>query len=85
MRLVGRVPSELESEFSEYLESRGLDLLYSQYWDPSSEFLGIVLRTQRVDDVVLTRPVFVCREWAERCGDASEGPVPRTEWGRQTR
>ncbi|MEW2134985.1 hypothetical protein [Streptomyces sp. NPDC005435] len=85
LRLVSRVPSELEMQFSEYVESRGLDLLYSEYWDLSSESLGIVLRAQRVDDVVLSRPIFVCEDWAERCGDSSEGRIPQTEWQRQSR
>ncbi|MFE2540924.1 hypothetical protein [Actinacidiphila glaucinigra] len=85
LRLVGRVPSELKAQFSEYVGSRGLSLLYSEYWDPSSEELGIVLRVQRVDDVVLSRPVFVCEAWAERCGDSREGKIPSTEWNRFSR
>ena len=80
VRLVGRVPSELEEQFSEYLEARDQGIVFSQYWDPSSELLGLVLRAQRVDDVVLSRPIFVCRSWAERCGDATEGPIPSAEW-----
>ncbi|WP_247594048.1 hypothetical protein [Streptomyces sp. S816] len=82
MRLAGRVPSDLEDEFDRYLELQGQTIMYSQSWDPSSSLLGVVLRAQRVDDVVLTRPVFVSRAWADRCGDESEGPIPRSEWQR---
>jgi hypothetical protein len=32
-----------------------------------------VIRPQWAGDKVLTRPVFVAREWAERCCDTSEG------------
>ncbi|MFC9932479.1 hypothetical protein [Streptomyces sp. NPDC127190] len=83
IRLAGRVPSELEDEFARYLESRGQAIMYSQSWDPSSSLLGVVLRAQRVDDVVLTRPVFVCRAWADRCGDETEGSIPCAEWQRR--
>jgi hypothetical protein len=80
MRLVGRFPSELEKQFFEYLEARDQYMWVSQCSDPSSEVLGLVVRAQRVDDVVLSRPVFVCESWAERCGDVTEGMVPRAEW-----
>jgi hypothetical protein len=82
MRLVGRVPSVLEDEFVEYLDARGRGVCYNQYGDPSDEELGLILRAQRVDDVVLSRPVFVSPEWASRCGDVSEGHVPQAEWTR---
>ncbi|WP_406494133.1 hypothetical protein OG936_10620 [Streptomyces sp. NBC_00846] len=80
MRLVGRVPSELEEQFVQYLEARGRMVTYNQFWDFSCNVLGIVVRAQRVDDVVLSRPVFVASHWANRCGDACEGPVPNEEW-----
>lgn len=80
--LVGRVPSELEDQFTRYLEAHDRMVIYSQFWDPSSDVLGIIVRAQRVDDVVLSRPVFVSRDWADRCGDVSEGRVPRAEWQR---
>jgi hypothetical protein len=83
--LTGRVPSEIEEQFVGYIESRGLDLVYSEFWDMSSETLGIVLRAQRVDDVVLSRPIFVGRSWGERCGSCSEGRIPQDEWLRQSR
>jgi hypothetical protein len=82
MRLVGRVPSVLEDEFVGYLEARGRGVRYNQRGDPSDEEFGLILRAQRVDDVVLSRPVFVSPEWASRCGDVSEGHVPQAEWTR---
>ncbi|MFC8717643.1 hypothetical protein [Kitasatospora sp. NPDC057198] len=81
--LVGRVPSELESEFTEYTAAHGHDLRYSQDTSPGSEALGVVLRAQRAGDVMLSRPIFVAPIWAERCGDTSEGPVPEAEWRSQ--
>jgi hypothetical protein len=78
--LVGRVPSELEDRFVGQLEARDEEVSFNQYADPSSQALGIVLRAQRVDDVVLSRPVFVSCAWARRCGDSSEGSVPEAEW-----
>lgn len=80
LKLVGRVPSELEDAFAEYTSAHGHDLRYSQHADPGSESLGVVLRAQRAADVVLSRPVFVSSAWAERCGDVTEGPIPMEEW-----
>ncbi|MEU8619473.1 hypothetical protein [Streptomyces sp. NPDC048623] len=80
LRLVGRVPSELEDAFAEYTSTNGHDLRYSQHADPGSETLGLVLRTQRAGDVVLSRPVLVASTWAERCCDLSEGCIPTEEW-----
>jgi hypothetical protein len=82
MRLVGRVPSELDDEFLEYLGSFEESANYNQHGNLSSDRLGLVLRAQRVDDVVLSRPVFVSSDWADRCGDVSEGPIPEAEWTR---
>lgn len=80
LNLVGKVPSELEDQFMEFLDSMGLGAHVNQHGNLSSRELGIVLRVQRVGDVVLSRPVFVCREWAARCGDVREGPIPQSEW-----
>ncbi|MFE7800375.1 hypothetical protein [Nocardia sp. NPDC057440] len=80
MQLVAQVPSRLEDQFLEYATTQGKEPRYSQQADPGSELLGVVIRTQRAGDVVLTRPVFVAREWAERCCDTSEGYIPRDEW-----
>jgi hypothetical protein len=81
--LVGRVPSELAYQFIDYAASRGASVVYSQQGDPGANDLGIVLRAQRAGDVLLTRPVFVAREWADRVADTSEGPVPQVEWSKQ--
>lgn len=78
--LVGRIPSELDGEFSEYAESGEQGIIYNQRGDCCSEILGLVLRAQRVDDVVLSRPVLVSKQWSERCGDISEGFIPQVEW-----
>jgi hypothetical protein len=55
MRLVGRVPSELEEQFVQVLEASGWMVTYNQFWNFSCNVLGIVVRAQRVDDVVLRR------------------------------
>ncbi|WP_245790710.1 hypothetical protein [Streptomyces monashensis] len=78
--LVGQVPSRLEDEFTDYLEARNRDLQYSQYADPCSAQLGLVLRAQRAGDLVLSRPVMVAEAWADRCWDTTEGCIPRQEW-----
>jgi hypothetical protein len=80
MRLVAQVPSRLEDEFLEYATARGKEPRFSQTADPGSELLGLVIRPQRAGDVVLTRPVFVAQERAERCCDTSEGYIPLAEW-----
>jgi hypothetical protein len=80
LRLTGRVPSELRQQFEDYVAAHGIGLFISSQADPGSEELGLVLRAQRAEDVLLTRPVFVAGEWAYRCGDASEGPIPKEEW-----
>jgi hypothetical protein len=80
VRLVGRVPSELAREFVQYTMSHGISAVYSQQGDPGADELGLLLRAQRAGDILLTRPVFVAREWADRVSDASEGFVPEVEW-----
>jgi len=80
VRLVGRVPSELANEFVEYTLSHSASAVYSQHGDPGSDELGLVLRTQRAGDVLLTHPVLAAREWADRVSDAAAGSVLPTEW-----
>jgi hypothetical protein len=79
IELVGRTPSRVEERFIDYADRRGLELRYSQFADPSSSQLGLVLRAQRAGDVVLSRPVMVAPAWADRCGD-TEGHIPQQEW-----
>jgi hypothetical protein len=81
--LTGRVPSELEQEFIDYAKSHGVRVAYSQHGDPGADAFGLVLRTQRAGDVLLTRPVCVAREWADGVSDVSEGLVPQVEWSQR--
>jgi hypothetical protein len=80
--LVGQVPSKLEEDFSDHMSAQGLDeaIRYSQCGDLGTDALGVVLRAQRVGDIVLSRPVFVAREWADMVWDAWEGTIPMEEW-----
>ncbi|KAB2348615.1 hypothetical protein F8566_16755 [Actinomadura rudentiformis] len=78
--LVGRVPSELGDLFVRYAESRGVQVQYSQEGYVGAEAFGFVMRTQQADDALLTRPVFVAREWADSVADAQLGFVPQAEW-----
>ncbi|MFI0091999.1 hypothetical protein [Streptomyces bobili] len=82
LRLVGQVPSKLAALFVDYVVSKGLrdDVYFSQEGDPGADELGVVLRAQRAGDILLTRPVLVAREWADRVYDTSEGPIPDEEW-----
>jgi hypothetical protein len=81
--LTGRVPSELAREFGGYAKSHCVRIEVSQHGDPGADALGLVLRTQRAGDVLLTRPVFVAREWADGVSDVSEGSVPQVEWSQR--
>lgn len=80
MRLVGQVPSRLEEQFWDYATTHNMRLRYSQSADPGALELGLVLRAQRVGDLVLSRPVMVAEAWADRCWDISEGRIPQSEW-----
>ncbi|MEU1518057.1 hypothetical protein ABZ490_38940 [Streptomyces sp. NPDC005811] len=82
LRLVGQVPSKLADQFADYVSGQGLDgaIRCSQYGDLGADALGVVLRAQRAGDILLSRPVFVAREWADRVCDAWEGHVPQEEW-----
>ncbi|GAA1972409.1 hypothetical protein GCM10009838_34990 [Catenulispora subtropica] len=80
IRLVGRVPSELEAEFIDYATAHDAGARYSVSNDPAAVGLGVVLRAQRAGDVVVSRPVFVGREWDHMFWDSSESCIPDTEW-----
>jgi len=45
-----------------------------------AEAFGFVMRAQQAGDVLLTRPVFVARDWADSVADAQLGFVPQAEW-----
>ena len=79
LRLVGRPPSRVEEEFADYAHRHRTELRYTQFADPSSSQLGLVLRAQRAGDVVLSRPVLVAPAWADSCGD-TETRIPDQEW-----
>lgn len=82
LRLVGRVPSVLADLFVDHMLSRGLPeaVRSSQYGDLGADEVGLVLRAQRAEDILLTRPVFVAREWSDRVCDVTEGYIPDEEW-----
>jgi hypothetical protein len=80
IRLVGGAPSGVAHEFAEYAFSHDVIVSISQHGDTGAEEFGILLRAQRCGDVLLTRPVFVAREWADSVTDISEGSVPQAEW-----
>ncbi|RAY12324.1 hypothetical protein DPM19_26645 [Actinomadura craniellae] len=82
LRLVGEVPSRLNDRFVDCVRARGLaeHVGCSQYGDLGADEIGLVLRAQRAGDILLSRPVFVGHEWADRVCDAWEGSIPEEEW-----
>lgn len=74
--LVGRPPSEVEEWFLEHARTRGTELRYSHEGNPGSAALGVVMRVQRAGDVVVSRPLFLTREWASAPWDH----IPHSEW-----
>jgi hypothetical protein len=74
--LVGRVPSQAEQWICDHAETHGMDLCYSHEGNPRSRDLGLIMRVQRAADVVLSRPLFLIREWSEAAWDH----VPPSEW-----
>lgn len=76
--LVARVPSETEDWLYKRTKAHELDLIYTHAADPGSAELGLILRAQRAGDIVLTRPLFLIREWAENSWDC----IPSEEWSR---
>lgn len=74
--LVARVPSEAEEWVCNHTNAHELDLIYTHAADPGSADLGLILRAQRAGDIVLTRPLFLIREWAQRSWDC----IPASEW-----
>ncbi|MFE3206263.1 hypothetical protein [Embleya sp. NPDC059237] len=78
--LVGGVPSVVEERLRVHATSHGVvDFRYSPDGLALEEF-GVVMRVERTGDVLLTRPVFVAREWAATAGDPSSGPLSTHEW-----
>jgi len=81
LQLVGRVPSQIEDDFIDYAVAHGVhQVSMSQEGDPGADEFGIVLRAQRAGDMLLSRPVFVAREWSVSVCDIQTGFVPDAEW-----
>ncbi|MFG2128682.1 hypothetical protein ACGFNV_12920 [Streptomyces sp. NPDC048751] len=74
--LVAQVPSAAETWLVDLTQAHELDLLFTHAADPGSADLGLIMRAQRAGDIVLTRPVFLIREWAENSWDC----IPGSEW-----
>ncbi|GIF02449.1 hypothetical protein Ari01nite_99130 [Paractinoplanes rishiriensis] len=79
-QLTGRNPAELDRWLFDLSDSMGGSLRYGPRANPGIEELGLVLRAQNTTEGVLSRPVLVGREWAERCVDDWEGVIPECEW-----
>ncbi|CAL9366838.1 hypothetical protein [Streptomyces sp. enrichment culture] len=78
--LTACVPADLE-RFLLHAHGCGvLDVSYGPRGNPGADGLGLVLRVQDVAGGVVTRPVVVGRNWADRCTDDWEGAVPECEW-----
>ncbi|GAA0296860.1 hypothetical protein GCM10010302_39400 [Streptomyces polychromogenes] len=77
MPFVGRVPSLVEQWLWDYNEEHGFEHRYSSDGGVVSAELGVFVRVQRAGDVLLTRPVFLAREWT---GDVWDCMHP-SEWG----
>lgn len=81
--LTGGDPAGLEQWLAELPHSMSR-LAFGPCGNPGSNELGLVLRVQETADGLVTRPILVGREWADRCCDDSEGRIPDCEWlGRQ--
>ncbi|MFD9061876.1 hypothetical protein ACFVZ3_10175 [Kitasatospora purpeofusca] len=78
--LVGRAPSRLHADLIAYTDARDICLHYNYLGDLSSEELGFFGRSQRADDILLTRPVLVSTLWADRITDHTETHLPPAEW-----
>lgn len=70
MPLVGRVPSVVEQWLWDYNEEHGFEHRYSSDGGVVSAELGVFVRVQRAGDILLTRPVFLAKEWTGACGTA---------------
>ena len=76
--LVGGVPSEIERWLSDHARAHGLELAYTHEGNPKVVDLGLVMRVQRAGDVVLSRPLFLIREWAVDIWESLPGFELRT-------
>lgn len=86
LELTCRVPAALEDTVFGLYSSPVRRVSYGPRGNPGVDDVGMVLRVQDTTGGVLTRPVLVGREWADRCTDDWEGSIPECEWlGRQWR
>jgi hypothetical protein len=66
----------MEHWICDHTQAHGLDLLYIHEGNPGSADLGLIMRVQRAGDILLSRPLFLIREWAMGVWDH----VPQSEW-----
>lgn len=86
LELTGREPAVLEDTILDLYSSGAHSVSYGPRGNPGINGVGMVLRVQDTANGVLTRPVLVGRDWADRCTDDWEGAIPECEWlGRQWR
>ncbi|MEY9895179.1 hypothetical protein ABIA35_008923 [Catenulispora sp. MAP12-49] len=79
--LVGRVPSELEGEFIAQASSDGIDdFCATGMSDIGSDELGVLLGVQRSGDILLSRPIFLSREYSKSICDEQVSSIPAEEW-----
>ncbi|MET9029357.1 hypothetical protein ABZW96_27630 [Nocardia sp. NPDC004168] len=79
MGLAGDDPAKLEEWLFALPESMG-GVSYGPRGNPGMNDLGLVLRVQKAPTELVTRPVLVGRDWADRCTDDWEGAIPECEW-----
>lgn len=72
-------PAKLEQWLLDLPDSMG-GVSYGPRGNPGINDLGLVLRVQDTADGLLTRPVLVGRDCADRCTDDWEGAIPECEW-----
>ncbi|MGA5165704.1 MULTISPECIES: hypothetical protein [Streptomyces] len=86
LELTGREPAVLKDTILDLCSSGAHSMSYGPRGNPGINGVGMVLRVQDTANGVLTRPVLVGRDWADRCTDDWEGAIPECEWlGRQWR
>jgi hypothetical protein len=86
LELTGCLPAVLEETVLDLHSSGTHEVSYGPRGNPGINGVGMVLRVQDTANGVLTRPVLVGRDWADRCTDDWEGAIPECEWlGRQWR
>ncbi|MFJ6087984.1 hypothetical protein ACIQI8_42120 [Streptomyces sp. NPDC092369] len=63
--LAGRDPAQVQQFLLDYAAEHGSSLLYTPDGSLSLTDLGLLLRSQKVGDVWLSRPVLVMEQWLE--------------------